>query len=586
MAKEILIAESDRMVQEEFEKFFEATDHHLFFTTNEEEALLRGRLFKPDLMIGGKDLCQAVRSDQDLKNIPFIILLDMFEDLSEKDCKRLKADGMISRPLNGDEIFSRVNPFIGGVQAEARDKVDLEGNMGWKSFGDIGKTETEKREEFSLDASGRIDEEEEIIELVDVVEEPESKMSIDDFAFLQKDEPIGEIAPIESWEKPEKEEVGMEKEFLLPPKEKEEVEEISLQLDEPTIEKKAIPGDKLFEKIELEDILQKMEKLQLSIEKEWPLEKEGKIPEAVPQKIEPPPQKAEEKFAGFDEFEAALKGEVKIESSEVELQPFFVEEVKQEAPKLETPTVELPPKEPPKEELPVELDLEELTEEEFPEIFLEELKDELEKLEEKELMSEATAVEVEEEPTEEEELSEFFGEELQPSKQALTEVVRVEEPSPMEELFPMEEFTPAPAEGIQPSKQAFTEVVRAEEPSPVEELFFMDEFPPAPAEKIVPVEEFKEAVVTPPESTEVPKVSLEEMPPPVIRLDRKIEEVITKGVEEMMQDIVTKVVPEMTRHMITSTMERIESMVKEVIPDLAEKAIQEEIKRLQKGDKD
>jgi hypothetical protein len=33
-------------------------------------------------------------------------------------------------------------------------------------------------------------------------------------------------------------------------------------------------------------------------------------------------------------------------------------------------------------------------------------------------------------------------------------------------------------------------------------------------------------------------------------------------------------------------MERIEKMVREVVPDLAEKAIQEEIKRLQKGDKD
>jgi len=551
MAKEILIAESDRMVQEEFERIFEATDHHLFFTTNEEEALLRGRLFKPDLMIGGKDLCQAVRSDQDLKNIPFIILLDMFEDLSEKDRKRLKADGMISRPLNGNEIFSTVHPFIGGVPEEAGDKVNLEVNLDWKSFGDIGKTETEKREEVSLDVSGGIDEEEEIIELVDVVEEPESKMSIDDFALLQKDEPIGEIAPIESWEKTEKEEVGMEKEFILPPTEKEEeIEEISLQLDEPAVEKKASPGNELFEKIELEDILRKMEKLQPSIEKEWPLEKEENIPDAIQTKAEPPPQQGEEKFKGFDEFEAALKGEVKIESSEVELQPFFVEEVKQEAPKLETLRVERPPKEPPKEELPVELDLEELAEEEFPEIFLEELKDELERLEEEELKPEATAVEVEEEPTEEEELSDLFGEELQPSKQALTEVVRVEEPSP------------------------------------VEELFSMDEFAPAPAEKIVPVEEFKEAVVTPPESTEAPKVSLEEMPPPVVRLDRKIEEVITKGVEEMMQDIVTKVVPEMTRHMITSTMERIESMVKEVIPDLAEKAIQEEIKRLQKGDKD
>jgi hypothetical protein len=33
-------------------------------------------------------------------------------------------------------------------------------------------------------------------------------------------------------------------------------------------------------------------------------------------------------------------------------------------------------------------------------------------------------------------------------------------------------------------------------------------------------------------------------------------------------------------------MERIESMVKEVVPDIAEKAIKEEIRKLQEGDKE
>jgi uncharacterized protein YllA (UPF0747 family) len=105
-------------------------------------------------------------------------------------------------------------------------------------------------------------------------------------------------------------------------------------------------------------------------------------------------------------------------------------------------------------------------------------------------------------------------------------------------------------------------------------------------EVIAPVEELKEAGFGAPEVTEIPKISLEEIPPPVMRLDRKIEEVIARGVQEMMQDFVTKVIPEMAEHMITRTMERIETMVKEIVPDLAKKAIQEEIQRLQKGEKD
>jgi len=527
MAKEILIADSDKMVQEEFERIFEATDHHLLFTTSDEEALLRGRLFKPDLIIGGKDLCQAVKADQELECIPFIILLDMFEDLSEKERKLLRADGMISRPLIEDAILSMVNHFSEGVKGGSEGMALSEDYLDWKSFADIGKVETEKRGEFPLDELGET--EEEIIELVDVVEEPESRMSIDDFALQQKEELIGEIAPIESWEKQGRDE-GEEKRV--------EIEETSLRIEEDE-EKKVSTEDELFEKIELEEILRKVERLQPSIEKEWPVEKEERISEKIimPEKVTPPPQKAEDKYTGFVEFEAALRGEVKTEAAKEEFQPFFIEEMKQEAPGLATP-----------EEAPVELELQELAEEEFPEVFLEELVEELEKLKEEELMPEETAVETEAETILEEEISELFGEEIPPREQALEEMVRGEELPPVEEIAPMEEITPI--------------------------------------EELAPVEELKELGIAAPEVTEIPRISLEEIPPPAMRLDRKIEEVIAKGVQKMMEDFVIKVIPEMADHMITLTMERIETMVKEVIPDLAEKAIQEEIHRLQKGEKD
>lgn len=576
MAKEILIADSDKMVQEEFERIFEATNHHLLFTTSDEEALIRGRLFKPDLIVGGKDLCQAVKADQELERIPFIILLDMFEDLSEKERELLRADGMISRPLNKDEILSVVSHFSEGVKGGGEGMSLSEDDLDWKSFADIGKAQTQKREEFSLDELGET--EEEIIELVDVVEEPESKMSIDDFALQQKEELIGEIIPIESWEKQGRDEASFEKEFVLPTEEiRMEPEETSPQMEEEKeiVDKKVSTEDELFEKIELEEILQKMERLQPSIEKEWPVEKEERIPEKIilPEKIALPPQEAGDRYTGFEEFEAALRGEVKTVPAKEEFQPFFIEETKQEAPGLVTP-----------EEVPAELELQELAEDEFPEVFLEELAEELEKLKEEELMPEETTVEGEAETTEEEEISELLREEIQFPEQALKEVVRVGELPPVEELSPAEEISELFGEEIQPPEQALKEVVRGEELPPVEELIPIEEI--APIEKLAPMEELKEIGIAEPEVKEIPKISLEKIPPPVMRLDQKVEAVIVKGVQEMMEDFVTKVIPEMAEHMITRTMERIETMVKEVIPDLAEKAIQEEIHRLQKGEKD
>ena len=80
MAKEILIADSERTDQEEFQKYFETTDYHPVFSDSGEEAFLRVKLFKPDLIIGGRDLCEAIKTDQELQDIPFILLSDILEE--------------------------------------------------------------------------------------------------------------------------------------------------------------------------------------------------------------------------------------------------------------------------------------------------------------------------------------------------------------------------------------------------------------------------------------------------------------------------------------------------------------------------
>ena len=46
MAKEILIADSDKTDQKEFQRIFETTDYHLIFSESGEDAILRS------LMVG------------------------------------------------------------------------------------------------------------------------------------------------------------------------------------------------------------------------------------------------------------------------------------------------------------------------------------------------------------------------------------------------------------------------------------------------------------------------------------------------------------------------------------------------------
>ena len=226
-----------------------------------------------------------------------------------------------------------------------------------------------KKDEFLLDELGEQDEEE-IIDLVDVVEEPEPKMSINDFLTqAEKEEPLGEITPLESWEKLL--EVGEK-----PSEEKPSEEGLMLSLlEEAETKKKPLPsekevprGEELFEKIDFEEILKQVESIEPSVPKELLPKEEIKVAEKRPS-IEKGPSVIEEppeKLFDLKEFEAALGAEVKPGPLEVAPPPFLRKELKEKVP------VEIPPIEIPAEEK----ELKELMEEEFPEDLVEEVLEE------------------------------------------------------------------------------------------------------------------------------------------------------------------------------------------------------------------
>jgi len=346
MANEILIADADKADQEEFQRIFETTDYHLIFSESGEEALLRIKLFKPDMIIasgtglremGGLELCGVLKADPEFKHIPFLLISDIFTEISEKDRQHARADGVISKPLDEDEVLNLVDHLMEVT---------------------FGKKEG-KMEEFLLDEIGE-GEEEEIIELIDVVEEPETKMSIHDFVTTEKtekEESFGEITPLESWEKLELDEKPVEKEWVLHPERK--MVDIDLALKKEGLPKEPAPEEELFRKIDLEEILEKVEQLKPSLEREWPSQSEVGVAEEESFKME----ELEEKPFNLEEFEAALQKEVKPDLPEAELEPLLIEEPKGEISEEILSVVESVEEE----------ELKELSEEEFPDEFLEEI---------------------------------------------------------------------------------------------------------------------------------------------------------------------------------------------------------------------
>jgi hypothetical protein len=123
-------------------------------------------------------------------------------------------------------------------------------------------------------------EDEEIIDLVDVVEEPEPRMSITDLATHAEDAGQEEILSLDAYKEP-----PVREKVETPPQPEPEavfqgwtdgvgagVEEVNGQkLEEPSFPPGTeVPeGEELFERIELEDVLEKVERLHPSLEKEW-----------------------------------------------------------------------------------------------------------------------------------------------------------------------------------------------------------------------------------------------------------------------------------------------------------------------------
>ena len=530
MAKEILIVDSDVADQEEFKTIFDPSCYQLAFSENGEEALFRVRRFKPDLVISamtlgektGLELCEALKSNPQLADVPFILLTEIFEDISEKDRRRVPLDGILSKPFERSEILDLADQLLKG------------GTGG----------------------------EEEIIDLFEVVEEPEPKMSIDD--LFATDREITSPEPPESLlkGKPSEGEISEAEKLFFHEETERKQEEIELPL------KEEVSGDRLPEEIELDEILREAEELKPTLEEEKPGGKEVGAELKQPFLSEPPP----EDMMTLEEFEIDLKTPIAAEVKGGDLKGFL----------FEGPKGERPAKSPPREAaLEEELSL-------FEESFRESTE-----TAPAEVKSAGTEKKVEAEVAEELTLlEESFEESKAPPS--------IETPSPEsaggtgipEELVlfeePLEELKAQPVAGMSPTESVEEISVEEEELSQLSE----EEFPEALLEEVLKKEEIgfagmqKERETGMAEKPGAPAVSGEATGPLVGVGDRKIEEIITKGLQDMMEDFITKVVPEMAQNVIALTVGRIEKMVKEMVPELTEKAIQEEIKRLRKGEKD
>jgi CheY-like chemotaxis protein len=120
MPKIILVADDSATMQTVAEITFKATDFTYVGARSVDEALTKARAQKPSLVLadavmGGKtgyDLCQALKTDAKLADVPVVILCGNSAPFDAAKGAQVGADGSLSKPWDTQVMLEKVAEFV------------------------------------------------------------------------------------------------------------------------------------------------------------------------------------------------------------------------------------------------------------------------------------------------------------------------------------------------------------------------------------------------------------------------------------------------------------------------------------------
>lgn len=124
MPKSILLADDSLTIQKVIELTFSDTDYELTTVSNGAEALSALDRFRPDLVIAdvvmpgknGYEVCEAIKSDPGLAEIPVILLSGTFEPFDRDRAERAQANAIVTKPFDSKNLLVQVETLLHGAR--------------------------------------------------------------------------------------------------------------------------------------------------------------------------------------------------------------------------------------------------------------------------------------------------------------------------------------------------------------------------------------------------------------------------------------------------------------------------------------
>ncbi len=140
MSHKLLLADDSITIQKVVELILSEEGFEIKAVNNGREALSAISQFKPDVVLAdiempvmnGYQLCEKIKTNQDTKDIPVILLAGAFEPLDEEVAKNVMADDYIIKPFESLELINKINLVL--VTKELAEEVPVVGE-------DVGASE-------------------------------------------------------------------------------------------------------------------------------------------------------------------------------------------------------------------------------------------------------------------------------------------------------------------------------------------------------------------------------------------------------------------------------------------------------------